>query len=110
MRVLITRPRAQAADFADALHQVGLEAEAIQGAQMGYEGKQIIHPNQVGPVQRAFTPSDDEISHAQRLMEAYQQHLQAGRGAFALDGKMVDAPIVKAAQRVLARAAADSQT
>jgi citrate lyase subunit beta-like protein len=90
-------------DFHD---QAGLEAEACQGAQMGYEGKQIIHPNQVKPVQRAFTPSEEEIAHARRVMEAYHQHQQAGQGAFALDGKMVDAPIVKAAARVLARAAA----
>ena len=47
-----------------------------------------------------------EIAQAQRVMEAFKQHDQAGRGAFALDGKMVDAPIVKAAARVLARAAA----
>ena len=73
---------------------------------MGYEGKQIIHPNQIEPVQRAFTPTEDEIAHARRVMEAYQLHQQAGRGAFALDGKMVDLPIVKAAARVLARAAA----
>ncbi|HSQ17068.1 MAG TPA: CoA ester lyase [Anaerolineales bacterium] len=90
-------------DFHD---QAGLEAEARQGAQMGYEGKQIIHPNQVAPVQQAFTPDEAEIAQARRVMEAFQQHDQAGRGAFALDGKMVDAPIVKAAARILARAAA----
>ena len=90
-------------DFHD---QAGLEAESRQGAQMGYEGKQIIHPNQVEPVQRAFTPDESEIAHARRVMQAFQQHQQAGRGAFALDGKMVDAPMIKMAQRVLARAAA----
>jgi citrate lyase beta subunit len=90
-------------DFHD---QVGLEAEARQGAQMGFEGKQIIHPNQIEPVQCAFTPNEDEIAHARRVMDAYALHQQAGRGAFALDGKMVDLPIVKAAARVLARAAA----
>jgi citrate lyase beta subunit len=89
---------------------VGLEAEALQGAQMGFEGKQIIHPNQIEPVQRAFTPGDAEIAHARRVMDAYQLHQQAGRGAFALDGKMVDLPIVKAAARVLARAAAAGKT
>jgi citrate lyase beta subunit len=93
-------------DFHD---QAGLEAEALQGAQMGYEGKQIIHPNQIEPVQGAFTPNEDEIAHARRVTEAYQTHLQAGRGAFAMDGKMVDLPIVKVAQRVLARAAASGK-
>ncbi len=90
-------------DFHD---QAGLEAEARQGAQMGYEGKQIIHPNQIEPTQRAFTPSEDEVTHARRVVEAFALQQGAGRGAFALDGKMVDLPIVKIAQRVLDRAAA----
>jgi citrate lyase beta subunit len=90
-------------DFQD---QDGLEAEARQGARMGFAGKQIIHPNQVGPVQRAFTPSAEEIAHASHIMDAFHQHQQAGQGAFALDGKMVDAPIVKAAARVLLNASA----
>lgn len=81
----------------------GLREEAEQGARMGFSGKQVIHPAQVTPTQEAFTPSDEEIHHAQRVVEAYEEHKRAGRGAFALDGKMVDAPVVKAARRVLAR-------
>lgn len=73
---------------------------------MGFTGKQIIHPNQVQPVQEAFTPSDEAIRAARRVLEAAQTYLQAGKGAFALDGKMVDAPVIKAAQRVLERARA----
>lgn len=84
----------------------GLRREALEGAQMAYAGKQIIHPNQVEIVQQAFTPSDEAIAQAMRLMQAFEQHQQAGRGAFALDGKMVDAPVVKAAERVLALARA----
>jgi citrate lyase beta subunit len=84
----------------------GLRAEATQGLQMGFAGKQIIHPNQVQPVQEAFTPGEDEIRRAKRIYEAAHRHAQAGEGAFSLDGKMVDAPIVKAAQRVLERARA----
>ena len=82
----------------------GLILEANQGARMGFEGKQIIHPSQVIPVQEAFTPSNDAIANAIRIMEADAQHQQRGFGAFALDGKMIDAPVVKAAERVLARA------
>jgi len=84
----------------------GLIHECQFGAQMGYSGKQIIHPNQVEPVQSAFTPSDEAISHALRLLEAYAAHQQSGRGAFALEGKMVDAPIIKTAEQVLERARA----
>jgi citrate lyase beta subunit len=84
----------------------GLLEEARLGAAMGFSGKQIIHPNQIQPVQQAFTPSEDAIAAALRLVEAYQQHQRSGRGAFALDEKMVDAPIIKAAEQVLARARA----
>ena len=84
----------------------GLRQEALQGAQLGFSGKQIIHPDQIAPVQEAFTPGDEAIQNALRIMEAYEKHQQAGWGAFALDGKMVDAPIVKSAARVLDRARA----
>ena len=84
----------------------GLIKDCQSGVEMGFSGKQIIHPNQVAPVQTTFTPSDEAIAQAQRLMEAFELHQQSGRGAFALDGRMVDAPIVKAARRVLERARA----
>jgi citrate lyase beta subunit len=90
-------------DFHD---QAALEGEATEGARLGYSGKQIIHPNQVEPVQRLFTPSAEAIDHAQRLVEAFHVYQQSGQGAFALDGRMIDAPIIKAAENVLARARA----
>jgi citrate lyase beta subunit len=84
----------------------GLIREARQGAELGYAGKQVIHPNQIGPVQTAFTPSEAAIAQARRIVEAHQQHQASGRGAFALDGRMVDMPVVKAAEQVLAKARA----
>jgi citrate lyase beta subunit len=84
----------------------GLMTEATQGAQLGFAGKQVIHPDQVEPVQTAFTPDAAAIAYALRVMDASRQHQAEGVGAFALDGKMIDAPIVKAAERVLARARA----
>ena len=84
----------------------GLKRESTLGAQMGFAGKQIIHPSQVNPVQEAFTPGTEEIERAVRIVDAYQESLKAGFGAFSLDGKMVDAPVVKAAQRVVDRARA----
>jgi citrate lyase beta subunit len=88
-------------DFHD---EDGLRREALFGAQMGYTGKQIIHPNQVVPVQEAFTPSSAEIRRALQIMKAFEEHQLLGRGAFAIDGKMIDAPILRAAQRILERA------
>ena len=84
----------------------GLRAEAEQGARIGFSGKQIIHPNQVTPVQEAFTPSDEAIAYAQRLVDAFSASQKEGRGAFALDGKMIDMPLLKNAQKVLDRARA----
>ena len=92
--------------FLDFKDEQGLQAESIQGVQMGYSGKQLIHPNQVAPVQEVFSPSDEAIAQALRVLEAAAQQQEAGKGAFALDGKMVDAPVVKTAEWVLARARA----
>jgi citrate lyase beta subunit len=83
-----------------------LHSEARFGAQLGFAGKQIIHPNQVTPVQAAFTPDAAAIESARRLVEAFEEHQKKGAGAFALDGKMIDMPLVKAAQAVLERARA----
>jgi citrate lyase beta subunit len=90
-------------DFRDS---EGLHLEALEGARLGYSGKQIIHPSQVTVVQNAYTPTDEAIDHAIRLTEAFQVFQESGLGAFAINGKMVDAPMIKAAQNILARARA----
>lgn len=90
-------------DFKDV---VNLKVEAAQGAAMGFSGKQVIHPAQVGPVQEAFTPSDEAIAHAQRVIETFEASQREGKGAYALDGKMIDRPLLKQAEKVLARARA----
>ena len=84
----------------------GLQVQATQGAHLGFDGKQIIHPNQVKPVQEAYTPKDEEITEAKSIVETFAAHQAAGKGAFAMDGKMVDAPLVKSAQSILERARA----
>lgn len=83
-----------------------LRVESEFGAQLGYSGKQVIHPAQVEPVQRAFTPGEEAIAHARRIVEAYEASLKEGKGAFALDGRMIDMPLVKNARKVLERARA----
>jgi citrate lyase beta subunit len=85
---------------------VRVRREAAFGAQLGYTGKQVIHPAQVGPAQEAFTPDDEAIAKARRLVEAFESHQKEGRGAFGLDGQMIDMPLVKSAQNVLERAKA----
>lgn len=84
----------------------GLRREAEAGARLGFSGKQTIHPNQIAPVQEAFTPDETAIAHALRIVETFEASLAQGKGAYALDGKMIDMPLLKAAQNVLARARA----
>jgi citrate lyase beta subunit len=83
-----------------------VRAESEFGARLGYTGKQIIHPAQVEPVQSAFTPNDEAIAYAKRVVEAFEASQKEGKGAFALDGKMIDLPLLKNAQKVLERAKA----
>lgn len=83
-----------------------VRAEAEFGATLGFSGKQVIHPAQIEPVQTAFTPSEEAIASARHLVEAFEAHQQQGAGAFALDGKMIDMPLLKNAQKVLERARA----
>jgi len=92
-----------AIDFKD-LEAVRREAEF--GARLGFTGKQIIHPAQVEPVQTAFTPDAEAIAHARRIVEGFAASQGEGKGAFALDGKMIDKPLVSNAEKVLERAKA----
>ena len=92
--------------FIDFKDSDGLRAEAEQGAGFGFSGKQIIHPNQVQVTQEAFTPSDSAIEYAKRIVESFESSQKEGKGAYALDGKMIDMPLLKNAQKVLDRAKA----
>ena len=83
---------------------VSLKIDALLGAQMGFTGKQIIHPNQVAPTQEAFSPSDAEIDYAQRLLSAFESAEEEGAGAIDFEGKMIDMPLVKSARLVIERA------
>jgi citrate lyase beta subunit len=83
-----------------------LRSESVSGARLGFAGKQIIHPAQVEPVQAAFTPDDEAIAHAKRIVETFEAAQSTGTGAYALDGKMIDMPVLKNAQKLLDRAKA----
>jgi len=80
-----------------------LQRESKEGFEMGYTGKQIIHPNQIGPVQKSFSPSEKTLQWATRVIAEFKRNDAEGRGAFALDGKMIDMPTVKQAEKLVAR-------
>lgn len=77
--------------------------EARQGAAMGFAGKQVIHPSQVEVVQSAFTPSLEEVERARQVVALYTSQQQAGKGAIGLEGKLIDLPVFRQAESVLAR-------
>ncbi|MGI4776593.1 MAG: HpcH/HpaI aldolase/citrate lyase family protein [Janthinobacterium lividum] len=80
-----------------------IEAAAAKSLRAGFGAKLCIHPAQVAPVHAAFMPSADELALARRVMQAAEA---SGGGACAVDGRMVDAPVIAMARRTLARAAA----
>jgi citrate lyase beta subunit len=92
--------------FADFHDDAGLEEECQLGRQLGFVGKTAIHPNQLAIINRSFAPSPTEIAQAQRLAQTFHEQQAAGFGAFSLAGKMVDRPMLRAAERILARARA----
>ena len=87
------------ADFRDA---AGLSAEARAAAREGFTGKLAIHPDQVAPINAAFTPSADEIAHATAIVAAFAADPSAG--VLSVDGHMVDRPHLTQAEALLARA------
>jgi citrate lyase beta subunit len=81
-----------------------LEAECRLARSLGLGGKLCIHPSQLPVVNRVFGPAADDVTWARRVLEAYDDGLATGRGAVALDGQMIDLPVVERARRILAEA------
>ena len=90
--------------FVDFNDPNGLERDAATGRALGFGGKQIIHPSQLGPVARAYAPTDAELERARRIVEAFDEAEREGRGVVVVDGRMVDRPIVLQARRLLSTA------
>ncbi|KAI2640649.1 beta subunit of citrate lyase [Hypomontagnella submonticulosa] len=81
-----------------------LEEECQGGKALGFNGKQCIHPSQVETVQRLFAPSDKEVEWAVRITIADEKAASAGRGAWTLDGQMIDAPVAGKARALVDKA------
>jgi len=82
----------------------GCRREALQARRLGYAGKSCVHPRQVAVANEVFVIDPDELAAARRIVEAARQH--AGQGAFAVDGRMIDAPYLRRAQAVVQAAQA----
>lgn len=81
-----------------------VEKSAREARAFGFDGASCVHPSVVPILNRAFSPSQDALDHARRLIAAAEEAKARGEGAFAFEGKMVDEPVVKRAQALLARA------
>ncbi|KAF4966458.1 hypothetical protein FSARC_5864 [Fusarium sarcochroum] len=87
-------------------NEMTLEEESREGRSLGFTGKQAIHPSQVEIIQSAFGPSDEEIRWAAQVYVGDIESQKTGKGAWKLDGRMIDAPVVKSAMALLDRARA----
>lgn len=84
--------------------QQTLRAESENGKRMGFNGKQCIHPSQVDVVQEVFSPDQREVEWAVRVVVADEKADAQGRGAWTLDGKMIDVPVVGKAKALVQKA------
>ena len=84
----------------------GFRAEVEQNKQMGFDGKSIISPKQIAIVHEVFTPTQKEITAAEKIVRAYREMSQGGVGVFTVDGKMIDIAFVPGAERTIALAKA----
>jgi citrate lyase subunit beta / citryl-CoA lyase len=80
----------------------GFIAEAEQGRDIGFDGKTLIHPAQIEASNKVFTPPDEEVAQARRIIAAFEQPENASRGAIQMDGKMVERLHAEMAKRTIA--------
>ncbi len=90
--------------FADIRDAEGFRAEAMLSRRMGFLGKTCIHPSQIAIANEVFRPTDEEIAHALKVIEATREADARGIGAYVVDGKMIDIPFVRRAQAIVSNA------
>ena len=92
--------------YNDIKNNGGFLAECAQGAEMGFDGKTLIHPDQVVGANNTWAPSEAEVEHARRVIAAFDEALAVGKGVVQLDGRMIENLHVDNARRAIAIAAA----
>jgi citrate lyase subunit beta / citryl-CoA lyase len=88
----------------------GFAAECRQACELGFDGKTLIHPQQIAPCNAAFSPSDDEVAWARTIIAAFDQPENATKGAIQIDGRMVERLHADMARRTVAIADAIAQS
>jgi citrate lyase subunit beta/citryl-CoA lyase len=95
--------------FAAIANPDGYRDEAARARRLGYIGKSCIHPSQISLANDVFRPTEEQIAHARRVVDAAAKAGIDGVGAFTVDGRMVDAPFIRRAEAILHAAAADER-
>jgi citrate lyase subunit beta / citryl-CoA lyase len=90
-------------DFRD---EAGLRADTEAARSVGFHGKLVIHPNQIGTVNGIFRPTPEAVEYARRIVEAHEAAIEAGDGAIHIEGRMIDRPVADRARRVIELATA----
>ena len=90
--------------FNDLDDEEGFESECRQGRDYGFDGKTLIHPKQLEPCNRIFAPSEDEVAHARRVIDAFEEARAQGRGVVTVDGRMIENLHVEQARETVAKA------
>jgi citrate lyase subunit beta/citryl-CoA lyase len=88
--------------YNDIKNSDGFRAECMQGAEMGFDGKTLIHPDQVSVANDVWSPTEAEVEHARKVIAAFDEALAAGKGVVQLDGRMIENLHVANAQRAIA--------
>jgi citrate lyase subunit beta/citryl-CoA lyase len=82
----------------------GMESDTYAARNLGFQGKLLIHPSQIGIVNEVFSPTNDEIEYSLRVIKAFEEAEKLGMGAVSLGGKMIDAANYRQAKILLALA------
>lgn len=92
--------------YLDLSDDAGFEASCLQGLELGFDGKTLIHPKTLPATNAAFGPSADEVAHSRRIIDAFQAAVAEGKGVVLVDGKLVENLHVENARRLVALAEA----
>ena len=88
--------------YNDIKDEAGFEAECLQGRQMGFDGKTLIHPSQLEPANRIWAPTADAVEDAAALIATFEEAIAAGKGVVTHNGRMIENLHVDNARRILA--------
>ena len=92
--------------YNDIKDEAGFEAECLQGRQMGFDGKTLIHPSQLEPANRIWAPTEEAVDDARALIATFEEAIAAGKGVVTHNGRMIENLHVDNARRILAVAEA----